>query len=423
MNTKGWDTIDLIKTESINQTLENKWNTFNKKFKGSDIEYNFFGEFAPFKIVNGGSNKLLRFSIPIKSGSLTIHNHESSDESKGAEYDLTNSECVVEIMLDFFNAKNNQKQLKINPVQFAKSKKDITDNQSNWITPIKFTGNCPDLYGNVMLELICKYLMDNPLQINQIFASIMFSQNNCKWTTPVKCKYSYLDSTPSYMGILSVCSKGKSSDLPIDIDLVSSKSNSENYFIISQELLNLNIIVPSLINLFANSKTSDYKVNNHGSLVNTCNINMKGVKSGAITYYPIIKQLEVSVLDDNIVINMNGTCNLKAGISMTFNGNVKIKPKFQNNTICFETIGTPTFKHDEEIPWYLNALLSPVINLITIIIISCIDEDLTNSFMHTFSNGIKMDNISAVKWLENTSDMKINNIQLNNSFIIEYNLK
>lgn len=418
MNTKGWDTVGLVKTEHINQDIRNSWHLFNNEFEKEDVEYQLFGRFKPWQITNGGSNKLIRLKIPFESGKFIVIENGSSIK----EYDLVNCECIVEMMMDFVQVNNNKKLLKFNIRHFAKSREEVTDNEQGWIVPILFKGNISTFYQPVILEFVCQYLVEHPEQINYVFASINFAQNGGSWVTPVKCKYSYLDSKPSYMGILSVCSNKDINNMPVDIDFKPFSDNSNSYFIISSELFLLNVMVSSLIKFFQNSCTSDYRINNLGILENTQNLQMKSVKSGAIWYTPIIEKIEVAILGDILEIKVDGMCDLKVGIWMYFKGRFRAYPRLINQTVEFKIDGTPSFEHDEDIPWYLSWLI-PIVGWIAEIVIMCISNDLMDSITKIFGEKIQIDNISPVSWTANPEDIKLLNVKFDDSFIIEYIIK
>ncbi|WP_319505576.1 TULIP family P47-like protein [Bacteroides graminisolvens] len=424
MNTKGWDTVGLVKTEHVNQDIRNCWHLFNNEIKKTEVEYELSGKFGPWQITDGGSNKLIRFNIPFESGTFRLFDNASimaADENSQKEYSLTNCECIVEMMMDFVNTDNNKKLLKLDIKQLAKSRDEIasSNEQGGWIVPILFKGNIPAFYQPVILELVCQYLIEHPEQINYVFASINFAQESGSWVTPVKCKYSYLDSQPSYMGVLSVCSNKDITNMPVDIDVNSLPGNPNSYFITSSDLFLLNVMMPSFIDFFQHSNSSDYRINDLGILVNTRSLEMNSVKSGAIWYTPIIEGLEVSVLGGVLEIKINGKCDLKAGIWMYFNGRFKAYPQLSNQVVEFRIDGTPSFDHHEDIPWYLAWLL-PLVGLITKIVVSCISSDLMNSITKIFGERMHIDNISPVAWTGNPKEVNLVNVKLDDSFIIEY---
>lgn len=423
MNTKGWDTICLVKTEHINHEVKNSWHSLNNNFAKREAEYEINGKFKPWQIVDGGSNKLVRFKIPFESGILKILGGNCcnvfTDENNQKEFDLSNCECIIELMMDFINTNDSKKLLTLNIKHFAKTREDITNSNSGWIVPVLFKGNIPKLYQFIILESVCHYLIDHPNQINYVFASINFAQNINSWVIPVKCRYSYLDSQPSYMSILSVCHDQEIGNMPVDIDVNPFSSNSNSYFIISSKLFLLNVMVPSLLRFFNNSGESDYSVNDLGILVNTRDLRMNGVKSGAIWYTPVIKKLEVAILGNRLDIRIEGECDLKAGIWMHFNGNFKAYSILNNQTAEFKIDGIPYFNHHEDIPWYFSFLI-PLVGWIAGIVIHCISDDLMNSITKIFRERICIDNISPVSWTNNPKNIKLNNVTFADSFIIEY---
>jgi hypothetical protein len=105
-----------------------------------------------------------------------------------------------------------------------------------------------------------------------------------------------------------------------------------------------------------------------------------------------------------------------AGITMHWNGNVKMNAmQDTNGSILFYLDGS-SFSHDEDIPWYL-AWLSPIVGLIVQIVVAVISDDLSNS-IKSRSSSIKANNINTVTWCKNQAVVKA--VSISESLILEY---
>lgn len=69
MLTKGWDTISIVRQDSVNSDLAASWNSLDHEFSyTSDEGYACHGVFDCWSIINGGGGRLLRLRMPIRSG-------------------------------------------------------------------------------------------------------------------------------------------------------------------------------------------------------------------------------------------------------------------------------------------------------------------------------------------------------------------
>ena len=74
MLTKGWDTISIIKQDTINSELRNTWGSVDSSISYTiyDDEGTVNGKFSPWQIIEGGGGRLLRMELPIEQGNSGI---------------------------------------------------------------------------------------------------------------------------------------------------------------------------------------------------------------------------------------------------------------------------------------------------------------------------------------------------------------
>lgn len=411
MLTKGWDTISIVKKETINSDFEAIWSSLNAHFyKALSDEAGYVeGIFDCFQVVGGGGGRIVRIEIPIKSGNLVLND---------SKIDLKGMRAMIEITLSMMPVHNNVSVLKAEYKNLAKSRQDMTEDKDGWILPVKLVD--PDgrtgVYSHVVLDSICHYLLENSAQLELIFAEINFAKSTSPdWALPKKCKYAYLDA--GYLAIMAVCDDRDISKLPLDIDVSGIPLGTHSFYVMSSELMLKNLILPGLIELYQNADKSSYTYMDR-ELFNNRRLHMHEIKSGAIYYTPIVydKGNIARVDGDCITVTYRGECDMYAGITMYWDGSVKMKVALESDgTISFYREGT-SFSHDEDIPWYLAWLL-PIVGLIVQIVVAVISDDLLDAIERR-SCSIKAGNIDTVTWCKRDNVMK--SAYISESLVLEY---
>ena len=202
-----------------------------------------------------------------------------------------------------------------------------------------------------------------------------------------------------------------------------STSNSS----IAEELPRLKAVA---VTATASISALDNNVNDIEAAVSTINTNvadmterletdMEEIKSGAIYYTPVVYSgKNIGAIEGSYIrIDYKGYCDMYAGITMYWNGYVKMEVSLADDgTIYFKKIDDD-FDHDEDIPWYLK-WLSLVVMAITEIVVAIISDDLIDKIADQGAS-ISADGINTVEWFGETE--KVNNAYLNESLILQYN--
>jgi hypothetical protein len=412
MLTKGWDTVSIVKQEKINFDLASTWDSLDPKFSYTSKypeTITVEGNFGCWGIIDGGGGRILRLKLPIKSGTLSLGQ---------TKINLEGTSAIIEITLSLIPKQDDTSFLKTEYKFLAKTRSEMTPDKNGWLLPLTFLDPSGQVgvYSNLVLDSICQFLLSNPTQIELIFAQINFTKNGSpNWAIPKKCAYSYLDS--GYLTILSVCTDRDITQLPLDIDVAGIPMKSSSFYVMSSELVFENLILPGLVDIYQNGSSSKFYFKDR-ELLNKENLRMYEIKSGAIYYTPIVyKEKNISRIEgDRIKVDYIGDCDMYAGITMFWNGNVKMNALLDTNgRILFYKVGS-SFSHYEEIPWYL-IWLSPIVGLIVEIIVSIISSDLINS-IESRSSSIKANNINTVTWCNDQSVVK--SAFISESLVLEY---
>ncbi|WP_184231975.1 TULIP family P47-like protein [Methanococcus maripaludis] len=412
MLTKGWDTISIVKQERINSDLKSIWGSidpsFNYRDSGSE-NIQITGIFDCWSIIDGGGGRILRLELPINSGTFTLGK---------TQIGLEGTSAIIEVTLSLLPSKDNSAVLKSEYLNLAKNRSEMTPDKNGWVLPVTFLDPEGRLgaFSNVVLDLICKYLLDNPEKFEIIFAEINFAKSGSPaWAIPKKSAYSYLDS--GYLCILSVCSDKDISKLPLDIDVSGISLGVSSFYVMSSELMLKNLILPGLIELYQNCSPDQFFFREN-ELLNKNELRMHEIKSGAIYYTPIVyKEQNISAVEGSrINVYYNGDCDMYVGITMYWNGSVKMNTSLDTNGSILFTQEGRSFSHNVDIPWYLK-WLSPIVGLIVTIVVEIISNDLINS-IESKSSSIKADSMNTVTWCNDSATVK--SVILNESLILEY---
>ncbi len=102
MLTYGYDYSFGLKIEKINDILKNNLAgtditlEYQDKDKETGSEITIEAKMAPWQIIKGGSNTLVRFSLPISQGTMTVAGGAIS-----GQYDLAGVSAAVEVSLSW----------------------------------------------------------------------------------------------------------------------------------------------------------------------------------------------------------------------------------------------------------------------------------------------------------------------------------
>lgn len=390
MNTKGWDTICLTKVSNANEILRQSWKEAQAGFTVKTSEYTLSGVFDSWSFIEGGGGKFSRMKLPIKQGNFSI-------TETGKTYDLSGSAAIVAVMLNFFGDTISS-EFAFDFQRVAHSPSEIDPDKDGYILPINLVDTPQELkiFQPIILTALCEYLVQNPKQIRYALAKINYAQGTQKnWMTPVRCRYAFLDAMVPYIAIMSVCTDRKIRDLPLDVDVSGiDMGNSTSYFVLSSELFFDNVVKQVFMGRFYSS-AQDYYFDGQ-KMTNTAKLYMPAMTVGAIDYSPAMYQygLDVHIAGSRLFVNMQGECDLYAGITMYWGSNYSAYVSLDAVTQCISFAKRSfNFTHSEDIPWYLRFIpLSFIID----IIVAVISDSLSDGIRIT--GDISTTGISAIRW-------------------------
>ncbi|NML37720.1 TULIP family P47-like protein [Chitinophaga sp. G-6-1-13] len=385
MNTFGWDTVYVVTADKINASLLTNKDKLVLQFDTSnnkELPVDATGSFSRWEIVEGGSGAILYMKLGIGNGKVVFTN-------TGQEYDLAGMALVVAVQLTMLPGKT------LTPSQELKF--DIRSvgepgdpPKPGNITPVALhdlDGKLDPAQRALLMVALATVVMQNASQITYVFATVnLVPPGSNNWLTPVRSGYAYMSraNAPGALAILSVTTDRNIAGLPLQVDGQLLAPGYDASFGISRELFLRNVMMPALPAVFGNGATPAYFVYNNagGCAQNTQTIAMNGVKSGAIWYYPVLSSFKLTTTGDGLASQYEGSCDLKAGMSMRFWIDPKNRAIYNNTSKILDFLPdpNPSYRKEVHIPWYwwfLGLIPRAIIELIVQAIGSSIAKSLT----------------------------------------------
>ncbi|MBC9914313.1 TULIP family P47-like protein [Chitinophaga varians] len=385
MNTFGWDTVYVVTVDKINASLlANKdklvlqFDTSNNK----ELPVSAVGNFSRWEIVEGGSGAILYLKLGISDGKVVFTN-------TGQEYDLAGMALVVAVQLAMLPGKTltPSQELKFD----IRSVGDPGDPpKPGSITPVALhdmDGKLDPAQRALLMVALATVIMQNAGQLTYVFATInLVPPGSNNWLTPVKSGYAFMSraNAPGALAILSVTTDRNITDLPLQVDGQLLSPGYDASFGISRALFLKHVMMPALPAVFGHGTQPDYFVydNKSDGIQSTQVITMNSVKSGAIYYQPILTSFKLTTTGDGLFSQYEGSCDLKAGISMRFWIDPSNRAIYNNGSKILDFLPdpNPSYRKEVHIPWYwwfVGLIVRAVIELIVQAIGSSIAKSLT----------------------------------------------
>jgi hypothetical protein len=342
-NAFGWDTIYTIDIELVNGALS-KCSMPKLNYDADGIT--MAGAFAPMRIVPGGSGKLLRISFSILSGTFT--------SKQNGEAALDGVQLIADLELALLpSAIPSTRNLVPRILSVSRQ------TGPGLLTPVNLIDSnkhlSPAQWG-LVFGLLPQYLVSIADKLSFVLASVDYAKPATNsWLAPVEADYAFLSKNDGgmFLGVLAATTHRDVSGLPrtIDNEIVSGANNAGLF--ISEALFMQNVIMPNLPRAYSGASANTFHWNG-SAIVSNQTFGAGSFQKGAITYYPQIDSFTMTVSGGNLVTQIAGHCDLKAGIGMTFNGSTTNEAVFnpQSKIVTFAADPNPQLNHDVDIPWY-----------------------------------------------------------------------
>jgi hypothetical protein len=286
LKTYSFDYTYALSIDTVNAILQRNLAAIDLEVSYSkqttDSSLTLTGKLAPWSIVTGGANQLLRFNVPFTSGTLTV---EESPFGK-LSYDLAGAIVSIEANLGWLGAGSST-----NSQGSSGSTGLVFDFQSS---------NLPGTRGNIAAyqvidpggklqqakQILRDMLVQNKSKLQSIFAQINpVPQNMGSWLTPKCWDYYYAESGgKGYLCFLCMISDNPLPNvLGFDTSIFSLFPNANTFFSISREMFLRNVVLPALQQTFSGSSFSVTNLCGNWQLINQNNVAIDKLTATSLT--------------------------------------------------------------------------------------------------------------------------------------------
>ncbi|WP_417356403.1 TULIP family P47-like protein [Flavobacterium sp.] len=369
MRTYGYDYSFALSTDEVNKILKDNLENidFELKYSGKDSQsgstITLDGKMAPWQIIKGGQNSLLRFSVPFSDGFMSIEGPISNS------YDLTNVTVLIEVTLGWVGSGDIQETKgsgSLTKLIFSPTMTNDPDTSGyvavvNVLDPDKRL----DTIGTGLIRTYtANILFENKDKINFIFADVFPKPNNVgSWLTPYKWQY-YYSTGKSYDALCFLCllsDKAWPESPAFDSETLTEGNNS--VILVSQEAFFQHVVLPSIKDTFPGGN-----FNLNVSTDESCTITNKGdfnVKTSKGNITASSFKLTTSDSGNGLKTLTSGGGPLKFffGLGKLPNASYSWSCEntnplvYKNDRISFQKDNHPVTHHNQEIPWYDWVLL------------------------------------------------------------------
>lgn len=368
VDTYGFDVAFACTLEAINAQLRANLSrtdltvTYSGQDSTDRATVTLNGKWEPWQMIAGGSNRLLRFSVPFKSGTLVIDCPAIGKSN--ATYQLDQVSVQVELQLAWLDdgGATGTGSGANNKLVFSLVSKGMStgDTTSGAVSPYGVTdpaNHLDELAHEILEDVIADVLIANRNKTSHIFATIETnSQEDAPWLTPIRWDYFYQqpDSGAPVLCVLAVLSDRPLPTAAFDSSVLAAGGNT--FIVVSNLMFLTHGVLPGLPAVygggtFAVEKSSD----STGSIVNQGSINTATTSWGADTYYPHIDSFSLSISGSNVITRIAGACDITglAGAYITFSGTETATSNYSPNSQLL-TFGAPTgsITSEKHIAWY-----------------------------------------------------------------------
>ena len=345
-----WDTVFACSNSKINECLKTNMQDLIVTFDYEENGIKITGTFDSWQIVKGGSDTLIHFQTPIKSGSLA---------AMGQTFDLAGVQPVIELQLDFIEntSAQGESNLKFNCSVVGAEVGDTTSGAVTMVNP-DISGKSTGLGASILHDNLPKCIIANREKLAYIFASIG-NPSRQNWLTPKRFEYLYTEPVSGNEGSLVVLGSVTDRDisgLEKNVDSSVLTGNYNYYFMMSSQLFLQNIVMPGLPQSYGHGTNAGNFVMSGNSIKNNGNIGCDAQKYGLIYYYPVITDLNIGIQSGSLTTSANGNFDItglaNANVTFSIGSNNPCIFHPDQKTISFDADPNPTQNYDKHIPWY-----------------------------------------------------------------------
>lgn len=326
-STLNWDTVFAISAAKVNEDIVNK-KVSPLTFSYSSEKKDWIkGNFGDWQIVKGGDGALIYMSIPVYhvAGSTSLGDFNWEKGSVIIEVGLAYLPHTDEIRTSAINSATQPYALKINTSSNDPTRPIVSLKTTLFTT--KPTGTAVDNVGSSYVEaiipsFIVAWLNENIKDFNHVFAIVNLNHYIDKdktwaWTKPTYIDYAYADGNTLQDSVLGVlCMTGGRVGTVEQIQLIDSvamPTGSIAVYLLSEERVLEDLILPTLPLKWKNASKSDFEVVPNGDtetgryqhvlqLKKEVSIKLENITHNGDNYTPYLKKFKIALEDDQIIL-------------------------------------------------------------------------------------------------------------------------
>lgn len=418
MELAGWDTITAVRREAINDQLRADPHgliggfEFHGRAGLNGSRYAGTGTFAEWQLVTGGSGQLLRIRLPIATGEVCIFDIVDRAESDPPfdKIDLAQLDIVIDVSLQLLPTEDGAAENLVFDIRKAGRAGDAS--QPGVLTPIALNPHATavERLGEegiiFVLNGIANSLTADAGQLAHLFARLnLVPAEATSWLAPVRSDYCYTEFSDgsAFLSVLSATTDRDISGLTRTVDpQMLDHPLVELAFAMSGDLFLEHVVQPGLSDVFegdADAGCFTFDSGRH-QITLTRSFSLPDVDWGLFTYTPRVTHLSVRIAGSALQIQVEGYCDLKAGITMTYWVSSQSEFRFdpERQLISFSADSRPSFGHDVEIPeWWPDFI--PLVKAITGVIVQLVSDSIAGRLNQQLaSTGMSAWRAQPVAW-------------------------
>lgn len=446
MNIYGWDLLYASDLELINEKFKSNAKSLASSFNFETKDLSFgtsvsiIGNFGIWELASTGSNKIIQLSLPVNQIGIA---------GTGVNIECNSSTVVLEIALDFIPDQVDKSK---HNLQFDYTGQDDGNKSSIKVKSVEDNDNKLGVAQLGLLGEAVKACLENsPEKFNYIFATISLNESSSNWLSPQNVSYSIarLNDGKNYFCVfgshhsstdLSSNTTGSvmlnyfktyipsiykeftttdNKDLKYQVDPSLFIPDDSLFLMINANLFFKQFLVPIFKSKF---KAGGFVLG--ASSLMLFSIPLPSTKKGAITYHPLISMLSISIKNNALAINLSGSCDLKASISMSFDYNSTHAIQIAKDGSSINILPDPNahFSHKEDLGVWKYIAIIPVAGIaaaIAALITNSIASSLSSVISSQAQSSCKV-SINNLKWAH-TDFGKINDAGFADNFYLRGN--
>ncbi|MEM7001785.1 MAG: TULIP family P47-like protein [Pseudomonadota bacterium] len=343
--TYGWDTVFAVRLPDVNRAIaQAKASPGPFSQEAPDASCAVSGRFGDWRVC-GGDGTLLHFEVPIDTAHFAYRDQQ---------YAIDGALVTIEVRLEYiaYDASAQQNlmlQTGALPDVPAVGLIDVHIPEDSALDRLPTNFVEMALLRSV-LELWFRTHLE---RFRHIFASVEMNHRvahaDFQWLTPTHTGYAICrgaTADTSMLGILCMTQGRDASSVAAQLSPNVIPAAAQAGFLISQERFLTQMVLPGLPRAFAGSSPSDFSLNEDGDeVVNTRPVDLQPIKNLGITYQPVMTQLNVRILGDEVIVNSV----TRTDIALGTYSEVKVTT-FQRLKLATKPDGSQTIVYEESRP-------------------------------------------------------------------------